>query len=232
MPYAAKATVEHEFVTDHLEIYVTFRHPMKLSSAPLDTPPPFDIFPPNALWLLDADTVAIDIVSQEWLDLWTLLLTSDAVAAYPASVKLEYNGPNFGLRTSWNKQWEPFGPIVSTDLTAELLPVGLIMLWSGSTATIPTGWALCNGSNGTPDLRDKFVVGAGSTYAVAATGGATTHTHTFTFTGGFGLGVGVNIIQSTPNGQLSSGGTLSGSGTTAAGNNLPPYYALCYIMKL
>lgn len=53
---------------------------------------------------------------------------------------------------------------------------GMIMLWSGSIASIPSGWALCNGSGGTPDLRDRFVVGAGSSYAVGATGGATTAT--------------------------------------------------------
>lgn len=51
-------------------------------------------------------------------------------------------------------------------------PVGGIILWSGSIATVPTGWLLCNGSSGTPDLRDRFVVGAGTTYAVGATGGA------------------------------------------------------------
>jgi microcystin-dependent protein len=53
---------------------------------------------------------------------------------------------------------------------------GMIMLWSGSIASIPSGWALCDGSGGTPDLRDRFVVGAGSSYAVGATGGATTAT--------------------------------------------------------
>jgi len=49
---------------------------------------------------------------------------------------------------------------------------GVIVMWSGSIANIPAGWALCNGANGTPDLRNRFVVGAGSTYAVGATGGA------------------------------------------------------------
>ncbi len=44
------------------------------------------------------------------------------------------------------------------------IPIGGIILWSGSTGTIPTGWALCNGSNGTPNLQDRFVVGAGSGY--------------------------------------------------------------------
>lgn len=59
---------------------------------------------------------------------------------------------------------------------AAALPVGVVTMWSGSVASIPAGWALCNGSSGTPDLRDRFVVGAGSTYAVAATGGFNTIT--------------------------------------------------------
>lgn len=59
-----------------------------------------------------------------------------------------------------------------------LIPTGVITLWSGSIASIPSGWALCNGSNGTPDLRDRFVVGAGTTYAVGATGGSATSTLT------------------------------------------------------
>jgi microcystin-dependent protein len=52
------------------------------------------------------------------------------------------------------------------------IPVGGIIMWSGTIATIPTGWSLCNGTNGTPNLQDRFIVGAGSGYAVAATGGA------------------------------------------------------------
>jgi microcystin-dependent protein len=55
--------------------------------------------------------------------------------------------------------------------------VGGIIMWSGAVAAIPAGWALCDGDNGTPDLRDRFVVGAGNGYAVGAKGGATTHTH-------------------------------------------------------
>lgn len=53
-----------------------------------------------------------------------------------------------------------------------LVPSGAIILWSGAVATIPTGWLLCNGANGTPDLRERFVVGAGGTYAPGDTGGA------------------------------------------------------------
>ncbi len=65
---------------------------------------------------------------------------------------------------------------------ATLLDIGIIVKWSGSIATIPAGWALCNGSNGTPDLRGKFIIGAGGAYNPAATGGSATkdisHTHT------------------------------------------------------
>jgi hypothetical protein len=53
-----------------------------------------------------------------------------------------------------------------------LVPSGMIMLWSGSVASIPAGWVICDGTLGTPDLRDRFIVGAGNTYAVSATGGA------------------------------------------------------------
>jgi microcystin-dependent protein len=53
-----------------------------------------------------------------------------------------------------------------------LVPAGVIVMWSGAVGSIPTGWSLCDGTNGTPDLRNRFVVGAGSTYAVDATGGS------------------------------------------------------------
>lgn len=72
------------------------------------------------------------------------------------------------------------------------IPSGVIVMWSGSEATIPSGWVLCNGSNSTPDLRNRFVVGAGDSYAVNATGGTETvtlsesqipsHTHSFSAT--------------------------------------------------
>jgi hypothetical protein len=75
---------------------------------------------------------------------------------------------------------------VTTAIANAAFPSGAIVLWSGSIASIPSGWYLCNGSNSTPDLRDRFIVGAGSTYSVDATGGSTTtsaagsHDHTGT----------------------------------------------------
>ena len=67
------------------------------------------------------------------------------------------------------------------------IPSGGIILWSGSTGSVPSGWYLCDGTNGTPDLRNSFIVGAGNTYAVGATGGTAdaivvSHTHTATST--------------------------------------------------
>lgn len=72
------------------------------------------------------------------------------------------------------------------------LPAGVIVMWSGAANAIPTGWYLCDGANSTPDLRNRFIVGAGSSYAVGATGGADSvtlseaqipsHSHTFSAT--------------------------------------------------
>jgi hypothetical protein len=72
------------------------------------------------------------------------------------------------------------------------MPMGVILQWSGTTSNIPTSWHLCDGTNGTPDLRDKFIVGAGDIYSPSNVGGSTTvtlsqnnlpmHTHTYTGT--------------------------------------------------
>ena len=60
----------------------------------------------------------------------------------------------------------------------DTFPAGGIIMWSGAQANIPSGWVLCDGNNSTPDLRNRFIVGAGSTYSVGDTGGATTVTLT------------------------------------------------------
>ena len=135
---------------------------------------------------------------------------------------------------------------------------GMIMLWSGSSATIPSGWLLCDGTSSTPDLRNRFVVGATSTYAVGATGGSAdavvvSHTHTATVTdpghshtpspstnflralgGSNGSNSGSNWRNDTLTiGSATTGITVANSteGVSGTNANLPPYYALCYIMK-
>lgn len=96
---------------------------------------------------------------------------------------------------------------------AEVISTGIITMWSGAVNAIPAGWALCNGENGTPDLRGRFVVGAGnSDYAVGATGGTATETLT----------------------AFLNGDTYPAQyvHTSATHDNRPPFYALCYIMKV
>ena len=72
------------------------------------------------------------------------------------------------------------------------VPAGFIGMWSGPIASIPAGWYLCDGTNGTPNLQDRFIVGAGSSYAVGSIGGSASvtltesqipsHSHTITAT--------------------------------------------------
>jgi hypothetical protein len=63
--------------------------------------------------------------------------------------------------------------IIGTTGSVSAVPAGGIIMWSGSIGSVPSGYYLCDGTNGTPDLRDRFVVGSGSTYAVGNTGGFT-----------------------------------------------------------
>ena len=147
-----------------------------------------------------------------------------------------------------------YGIIGAAPPAATPIPAGGIFLWSGSIGSIPAGYVLCNGTNGTPDLRDRFVVGAGTTYAVNATGGSAnavvvSHTHAATVTDpGHNHTYDYNFGGTSPNqyaptqsnafevkttssaftGISVTNATAGVSGTNA---NLPPYYALCYIMK-
>jgi hypothetical protein len=146
-------------------------------------------------------------------------------------------------------------------ITNYLIPAGAIIMWSGSVANIPYGWYLCNGGNGTPNLMDRMVIGAGSAYNVGAIGGSkdaivVSHTHTAYVTdyghthslngeaiygqardgtgslqAGFGGGAAlgwIDGINSATTGITVSNSTTGSGGTNA---NLPPYYALAFIMK-
>jgi hypothetical protein len=151
---------------------------------------------------------------------------------------------------------------------------GVIVMWSGTIATIPSGWVLCNGSNGTPDLRNRFVIGAHSdTTGVAyttvtgsntQTGGSkdaivVSHSHTATstssvsdpghnhisqsngapngggagaaYTNGMGNFPGQTINSNTTGISVSTSTTVASSGSSGTNANLPPYYALAFIMK-
>jgi hypothetical protein len=152
---------------------------------------------------------------------------------------------------------------------ANSIPSGLISMWSGTIATIPTGWVLCNGSNGTPDLRNKFVIGAhtdsaGVAYSTVTgsntqTGGTkdaivVSHTHTATSTvtdpghlhtftnysnaGGASdtpiIGSSNTLTTVSTNSAvtgISVATTNASTGSSGTDQNLPPYYALAFIMK-
>ena len=137
----------------------------------------------------------------------------------------------------------------------QIIPTGVIMMWSGSISNIPSGWGLCDGTGGKPDLRDRFIVGAGNTYGVSSVGGSATHTltinempahnHNDTTTDGTNYnclskidGTWTTNAQAIDNVNLGrepnlvSVGYIQSRGGGQAHENRPPYYALAYIIKL
>jgi microcystin-dependent protein len=152
-----------------------------------------------------------------------------------------------------------------------LFVTGMIMMWSGTIATIPSGWVLCDGNNSTPDLRNRFIIGANADDAGVAktnvTGSATqtggskdaivvSHTHTATVTdpghthtstlnvwrgsnsGNTGAAWGggdrqdaTNVIGTSNSRVTSITVANSTEGSSGTNQNLPPYYALAFIMK-
>ena len=134
-----------------------------------------------------------------------------------------------------------------------IVPSGGIIMWSGAVSAIPSGWVLCNGSNGTPDLRSRFIVGASgdgsnnvtfnadtgavsSNYSVGATGGSVAHqlteqempSHSHPYAANRG---GSDYGCCNPANGSPSGGTTSATGGDDYHENRPPYYALAFIMK-
>jgi len=121
------------------------------------------------------------------------------------------------------------------------IPSGGIILWSGAANAIPSGFVLCDGNNSTPNLQDRFVVGAGNSYNVGDTGGADSvtltenqipsHNHNVSNTGG-GSPSNQHPIRFEA-ARKPSYTTLStdNTGGGQSHENRPPYYALCYIMK-
>ena len=120
-----------------------------------------------------------------------------------------------------------------------LLPKGVIVAWTGTTA--PEGWALCDGTNNnTPNLSGRFILGLGGKYGMDKTGGSEQmqkHTHVMgdlMCTDGL-CATEVNYKYQTGTGYINRYDppppTTKAAGTGNAGN-MPPYYVLAYIMKL
>lgn len=123
-------------------------------------------------------------------------------------------------------------------------PYGTITIWYGAVNAVPNGWHLCDGAGGTPDLRDRFIVGAGSSYGKGATGGEAGHTlavdelaghahQLLHYAGGSMTGLpGLTFAADHPDTENWVSGYISSVGSNNAHENRPPYYALAYIMKV
>ena len=138
-------------------------------------------------------------------------------------------------------------------------PVGGIIMFSGNTATLPTNWKVCDGTSGTPNLRDRFIVGAGTKYAAGDQGGSAIaslvdHRHIYgmddntpqidtidnyrgpTISGGGAQGGGSLVTYSTSSPKKNTGSLYSNTNSTVVPDsntaNLPPYHALVYIMRI
>ena len=173
-------------------------------------------------------------------------LLSDNQFTYNASTNLvtagTFSGSGASL-TSLNASNLQSGTVADARLTnSSLFVTGMIIMWNSTVASIPTGWVLCDGNNSTPDLRNRFVVGAGTggSYSPGDTGGANSvtltvaqipaHTHTYERTD-----VGINVNDRPwPASNNDCDMTTQNTSSTGGGQsheNRPPYYALCYIMK-
>ena len=196
-------------------------------------------------------------LNANWTALDTLLFSGTVGAAttgnaatatkWATARDLTINGVTQSVDGTANAAW-----------TIPTFPTGGIIMWSGSIASIPAGWLLCDGTNGTPDLRSRFVVGAGSTYNPGDTGGADTvtlttaqipsHTHTATVTDpghvhaifartstlSGGSFVGASVSPPSVNTEPAfTGISVSNAATGGGGSheNRPPYFALAFLMK-
>lgn len=178
------------------------------------------------------------------------VLTTDGLPEN-AEVGDVYNTVSSGMNYAWTgEEWDALGGIA--DLTVVSIPSGFIGIWYGAANTIPDGWALCDGTNGTPDLRDKFVLGAGTSHAVGSSGGSEkvklsleqipshAHQNQGNRVSGSDTWTALNGVEKPENETVEVVRNLVWSGpinTGAAGSsqphpNMPPYYALYYIMKL
>jgi len=131
------------------------------------------------------------------------------------------------------------------DALKEVVPIGGIIMWSGTTA--PPRYAICDGTNGTPNLSGKFVLSHGDGKAIGATGGAATvtltadqmpiHSHSYQWRrptanddppAYFQPGGPNSVASANPDGENK---VTANSGGSAAHENMPPYYVLAYIQR-
>ncbi len=119
------------------------------------------------------------------------------------------------------------------------VPAGVIVMWSGSLASIPAGWALCDGTNGTPDLRARFILGASGGEEPGATGGTSSHSHDVDPPQTTSSGSNPDTLDVTSGGGDTKLSIITHTHTvdianfsSASQSHLPPFFKLAFIMKL
>lgn len=117
-----------------------------------------------------------------------------------------------------------------------MVPIGGIIQWPRPIVEIPSNYQLCDGTSGTPDMRDQFVIGSGGAHAVNDTGGALTHDHPFTGSDHSHLDGGVVSVAGAGPSTAWNGENPSALGaavgTTDAGDNVPPFHSLFFIQRM
>lgn len=167
----------------------------------------------------------------------------DRVPKYPNRKKIKFldDGTERLATIEYADEPSEEGTPINAMTLDNIVPRGVILMWSGAENNIPDGWALCDGTNGTPDLRNRFVIGAGGKFDAGEIGGNETidisHSHSYSgtvkstgssVTEYVGTGAGRSFVAQNHTHEY-SGNTGQYKKTI---DNLPPYYALCYIMKL
>ncbi len=100
-PYAATAIVQWEWTGALAYLWVTFKYPMDQTVKPI-----------HARWECKVNGIVKAVGLSAWQDEFTIRLTVFVIPALPDRVTLKYKGPDTNLRTTWDKQWEPWGPIL------------------------------------------------------------------------------------------------------------------------
>lgn len=147
------------------------------------------VYTKNATWTsATAITIAkLNNMETEYDEAYSHLTTHNHDAVYPTKTEMNgiywYGGNDgHGSGADADLLYHAGGNLHIGGFYGLGVPTGIIILWYGSVGSIPSGWHLCDGSDGTIDLRGKFVVGAGNTYNPATSGGSSTFTAAGTIT--------------------------------------------------
>lgn len=215
------------------------------------TPPPYDTAlpdEPSAVVVIPNTVASIPLQDATLSDVWVAYATDGNVSGVNAGeiyVRSDDTGsvtapphPNVNLGSA-NPDNSGADTLANRE-TGSIVPEGFIGMYSGSINDIPDGWSLCDGTNGTPDLRNRFVTGAGDQYSIGDTGGSDEHTlsvgelpsHTHDYEQRQQANGGENNFSFTGEDDGTATRTTTSTGNNEAHENRPPYYALAYIQKV